>query len=142
MSMEHQESPGEHHRQHSATGGERPYDHEMREVDWAVVWERQAERAALWPHWLDRADVRPGERVLDVGSGPGCTSLLIGERVGPTGRVWALDRAPAALDYLRARQAERPMAMVEPLLGSASAIPLPNGSVDCAVLAHMLLLVQ
>src|SRR5688572_28019385 len=110
MSREQQESHGEQHHQHSTQEGERPYDHEMREADWAVVWERQVERAALWPHWLDRADVRAGERVLDVGSGPGFTSLLIGERVGPTGRVWALDRAPAALDYLRARQAERAVA--------------------------------
>jgi ubiquinone/menaquinone biosynthesis C-methylase UbiE len=110
----------------------------MHHADWAAVWERQAGRAALWPTWLDRAGVQPGERVLDVGCGPGFASLLIGERVGPAGCVWALDRAPAALDYLRARQAERGVMAVEPLLGSATAIPLADGSVDCALVAHML----
>jgi ubiquinone/menaquinone biosynthesis C-methylase UbiE len=110
----------------------------MHQADWGAVWERQAGRAALWPTWLDRASVQPGERVLDVGCGPGFTSLLIGQRVGPQGHVWALDRAAAALEYLRARMAERGVTAVEPLLGSATAIPLPDRSVDCAVVAHML----
>jgi ubiquinone/menaquinone biosynthesis C-methylase UbiE len=110
----------------------------MHQADWAAVWERQAGRAELWPDWLARAGIRPGDRVLDVGCGPGFGSLLIGGQVQPGGRVWALDRAAAALDYLRARQAERGDTSVEPLLGAATAIPLPDASVDCAVVAHML----
>jgi ubiquinone/menaquinone biosynthesis C-methylase UbiE len=110
----------------------------MHQADWAEVWEHQVGRADLWPGWLERAGIGPGARVLDVGCGPGFTSLLIGEHVQPGGRVWALDRAAAALDYLRARQAERGDTSVEPLLGAATAIPLPDASVDCAVVAHML----
>ena len=46
---------------------------------------------------LERIDPRPGERVLDVGSGPGRLTLPAAERVGPTGTVVALDVQPKML---------------------------------------------
>ena len=43
---------------------------------------------------LELLDVRPGHRVLDVGSGSGWTTALLAELVGPTGSVLGLERVP------------------------------------------------
>jgi len=43
---------------------------------------------------LELLDVRPGQRVLDVGSGSGWTTALLAELVGPTGWVLGLERVP------------------------------------------------
>jgi precorrin-6B methylase 2 len=69
-------------------------------LDWATVFARQAERAALVPAWLDALDVQAGSRLLDLGAGPGYVSLQAAQRVGPTGMVYAIDRSADALDYL------------------------------------------
>jgi ubiquinone/menaquinone biosynthesis C-methylase UbiE/dienelactone hydrolase len=50
---------------------------------------------------LDRIGVRPGERVLDVGSGPGRLSIPAARRVGPTGKVVAVDVQPGMLARLQ-----------------------------------------
>jgi ubiquinone/menaquinone biosynthesis C-methylase UbiE len=52
---------------------------------------------------LDRIGLRPGERGLDVGSGPGRLSLPAARRVGPTGHIVALDIQPEMLARLRRR---------------------------------------
>lgn len=44
---------------------------------------------------LELLDVHPGQRVLDVGAGSGWTTALLGELVGPTGRVVGLELVPA-----------------------------------------------
>jgi ubiquinone/menaquinone biosynthesis C-methylase UbiE len=52
---------------------------------------------------LERAGIEPGHRVLDVGCGPGRLALPAARRVGPTGRLVALDLQPAMLRRLEAR---------------------------------------
>jgi SAM-dependent methyltransferase len=56
-------------------------------------------RDAMLAAW-DRAGFGPGQRLLDLGCGPGFASLELAERVGPTGRVLALDSAPGYLEHL------------------------------------------
>lgn len=51
---------------------------------------------------LDLAEVRPGDRVLDVAAGAGGQSLAAARRVGPSGRVLATDIAPAILEHAAA----------------------------------------
>ena len=51
---------------------------------------------------LELLDVRPGQRVLDVGSGSGWTTALLAELVGPTGWVLGLERVPDLVDTGRA----------------------------------------
>ncbi len=115
-----------------------PYDRHMHHADWEHVWERQRQREPMERGWLDTLGLEPGARVADVGSGPGFISLLAAERVGAGGRVYAVDRSPEALAFLRQQLAVRPAASVEPLVGAATAIPLPDASVDRALVAQML----
>jgi SAM-dependent methyltransferase len=62
---------------------------------------------------LARADVRPGERVLDVGCGCGQTALELGRRVGPTGRVLGVDISRPMLGRARERIRESGLRHVE-----------------------------
>jgi len=78
-----------------------------------------------------RADViRPGDRVLDVGSGSGTDTLTAARLVGPQGKVIALDMTPAMLAKLRSNVAQADAANVEVIEGNAEKIPLPDASVD------------
>jgi ubiquinone/menaquinone biosynthesis C-methylase UbiE len=135
--------PSEHHGHPEPASGPhhhqgRPYDRDMRNADWQEVWERQRDRETMERGWLDQLALAPGSQFLDVGSGPGFVSLLAAERVGAAGRVYAVDPAPEALQFLRDRLAERPADNVEPLAGAGDAIPLPDASATHALLAQML----
>src|SRR5262245_14692693 len=55
---------------------------------------------------LDFLDLKPGETVLDLGSGPGLDCFLAAEQVGDTGRVIGIDMTPAMLERAR-RNAEK-----------------------------------
>ena len=78
----------------------------------------------------------PGERVLDVGCGPGfyCAELL--EEVGPSGRVMGLDGSPAMLALAQRRCAGRPN--VELREADATALPVPDGGFDAALSVQVL----
>jgi arsenite methyltransferase len=79
------------------------------------------------------AELRPGETVLDLGSGGGLDVLLSGRRVGPTGTVYGLDMTDEMLE-LGWRNAEKARATnVRFLKGVMEAIPLPDGSVDVVI---------
>lgn len=54
-------------------------------------------------HLLIAAGIRPGMRVLDVGTGHGDVAMLLSELVGPGGQVVAVDNAPASVEAARAR---------------------------------------
>ncbi len=74
--------------------------------------------------------VRPGDTVLDVGSGSGTDVLYAALRVGSDGRVFGLDFTPAMIEKARANIARMGAANVTVLEGSATSIPLPDASVD------------
>ena len=102
-------------------------------------WERlvsEERRALLDPEgFLDRLAVRPGDRVADLGAGPGFFTLPLAERVGPAGRVYALDVSAEMLDRLRARN---PPEQVEIVQSEESRLPLATGAVGLALLAFVL----
>lgn len=79
------------------------------------------------------ADLRPGERVLDLGSGGGIDVLLSARRVGPTGRAWGVDMTDEMLDLARANATEAGARNVEFLKGTIEDVPLPDGSVDVVI---------
>lgn len=87
--------------------------------------------AYLLPH------LRPGQALLDVGSGPGTITLDLAERVAP-GRVTALEHTADALDLTRAEAARRGRTDLEFVLGDVHALAQPDDSFDVAH-AHQVL---
>jgi len=79
------------------------------------------------------ADLRPGEVVLDLGSGGGIDVLLSARRVGPTGKVYGLDMTDEMLALARDNQRRAGVENVEFLKGEIEALPLPDSSVDVVI---------
>ena len=79
------------------------------------------------------ADLKPGDVVLDLGSGGGIDVLLSARRVAPDGKAYGLDMTPEMLELAQANKAKAGVANVEFLLGSIEDIPLPDDSVDVII---------
>lgn len=79
------------------------------------------------------AELRPGERVLDLGSGGGIDVLLSARRVGPTGFAYGLDMTDAMLELAERNRAEAGVENVRFLRGIIEDIPLPPESVDVVI---------
>ena len=79
------------------------------------------------------AELKPGEVVLDLGSGGGIDVLLSARRVGPSGFAYGLDMTDEMLDLARHNAAERGVGNVEFLKGEIEHIPLPDASVDVII---------
>jgi SAM-dependent methyltransferase len=79
------------------------------------------------------AELREGERVLDLGSGGGIDVLLSARRVGPAGRAIGLDMTDEMLALAQRNAAEAGATNVEFLKGTIEAIPLPADSVDVVI---------
>lgn len=76
------------------------------------------------------ADLRPGEVVLDLGSGAGLDVLLSARRVGPSGKAYGIDMTPEMLTLARANQREAGVTNAEFLEGFIEDVPLPDATVD------------
>lgn len=76
------------------------------------------------------ASLRPGERVLDLGSGGGFDAFLAARQVGPTGRVIGVDMTPAMIERARANARKVDLPQVEFRLGEIESLPVADGSVD------------
>ncbi len=72
--------------------------------------------------------IRPGERVVDVGSGSGFDSLIAARLVGPTGRVIGVDMTPVMLAKARENARRAGVNNVEFREGLAEALPVPAQS--------------
>lgn len=76
------------------------------------------------------AELRPGEVVLDLGSGAGLDVIVSARRVGPAGVAFGLDMTAEMLELSRANAAAAGVTNVHFFKGYIEAIPLPDGSVD------------
>ena len=79
------------------------------------------------------AELKPGETVLDLGSGGGIDVLLSARRVGPAGKAYGLDMTDEMLALARANQRKAGVQNVEFLKGEIENIPLPDNSVDVII---------
>lgn len=93
-----------------------------------VAAQREAFAAAL--------ALRGGERVLDLGAGPGLLALLLAERVGPSGTVCGVDISEPLLAYARSLTAGRPQ--LRWLKADATSLPLADGEFDAAISTQVL----
>jgi arsenite methyltransferase len=78
-------------------------------------------------------DLKPGETVLDLGSGGGIDVLLSARRVGPTGKAYGLDMTDEMLALARENQRQAGVENVEFLKGEIENVPLPDSSVDVVI---------
>jgi SAM-dependent methyltransferase len=76
---------------------------------------------------LEELDLRPDERVLDLGCGTGVLTGVLLERLGPRAAIEAVDLAPGMLERARAKHPDRRVRFHQ---AEASSVPLPPGSVD------------
>lgn len=79
------------------------------------------------------AELNPGEKVLDLGSGGGIDVLLSARRVGPTGFAYGLDMTDEMLVLAEKNKAEAGAENVSFLKGHIEEIPLPANSVDVVI---------
>jgi ubiquinone/menaquinone biosynthesis C-methylase UbiE len=87
---------------------------------------------------LDRAGIQPGERVLELGPGPGMFTVEAAQRVGPQGRLIAVDIQPEMIAQARERVQEAGLTNVETHVADAYNLPLDDASVDRAFLVTVL----
>jgi ubiquinone/menaquinone biosynthesis C-methylase UbiE len=87
---------------------------------------------------LERIGIRPGERVLELGPGPGAFTVDAARRAGAGGWIIALDIQPRMVALARKRVREAGVGNVTICVASAHDLPLPAGSVDRAFLVTVL----
>jgi ubiquinone/menaquinone biosynthesis C-methylase UbiE len=104
-------------------------------LDWLV--DNPVRRYYMAPV-LDRVGIRPGERVLELGPGPGTFTVEATRRVGPEGRLVAVDIQPEMIAQVQKQVREAGLANVETQVSDAYHLPLDDESVDRAFLVTVL----
>jgi ubiquinone/menaquinone biosynthesis C-methylase UbiE len=111
---------------------------DLTHLTWDEVYARQAGRAVLLADWMDALRLKAGDRILEIGSGPGYVSLVLADRVGPTGIVYAVDLSAEALAYLERLQTEHGVANIQRLVADAATLESTNLSPDAALVSMVL----
>lgn len=78
-------------------------------------------------------EIRPGERVIDIGCGAGIDSLIAAKKVGPDGKVIGIDMTEAMLDKARRASEKADLKQVEFRLGHAENLPVPDNWADVVI---------
>ena len=87
---------------------------------------------------LDRVGIQPGERVLELGPGPGAFTVDAARRAGPQGRIIAVDIQPEMIAWVEERVREAGLSNVETHVAGAYELPLESESIDRAFLVTVL----
>lgn len=117
---------------------EQAFQKDLSHLSWGEVYARQMQRAGLVAGWMDALGLKPGDRVLEVGAGPGYVSLRLAERVGPEGVVYAVDRSAEALGYLEHLQKERGLLQIRRLVADAATMEAVDPRADAALVSMVL----
>jgi ubiquinone/menaquinone biosynthesis C-methylase UbiE len=80
---------------------------------------------------------KPGEIIADIGAGSGYYTFRFAEKVGPTGKVLAVDIQPEMTALIRQRAKQRGLTNVEPILGTVTDPKLPEARVDTILLVDV-----
>jgi ubiquinone/menaquinone biosynthesis C-methylase UbiE len=81
--------------------------------------------------------LKPGMAVADIGAGTGLFTRLFADRVGPEGKVYAVDIAVPFLKHIAAEAKKRGQTQIQTIEGSQESTNLPAGSVDAAFLCDV-----
>ena len=87
---------------------------------------------------LDQVGIHPGERVLELGPGPGIFTIEAARRVGPEGRLIVVDIQPKMMARVEQRVREAGLTNVETHVASAYDLPIEDESIDRAFLITVL----
>jgi len=90
----------------------------------AQLWRPQA--LALW----EKAGLRPGQTILDLGCGPGYATLDLARVAGPSGRVVGVDASERFVNHLRSQPPVFDAAPIEASVADVQALELPEGTFD------------
>lgn len=117
---------------------EKPFQKDLGHLSWDEVYDRQTLRAPLVNDWLEGLHIKSGDRVLEIGAGPGYVSFVLAERVGRTGVVYALDRSIDALAYLERLQTGRGAEQIRRIAADAATIDPASVQVNSALITMVL----
>jgi precorrin-6B methylase 2 len=102
---------------------------------WLERPEREKEEAPS--KMLEALKLTEGLVIADIGAGTGYHSFRMAEKVGPKGKVYAVDIQPEMLDIIRKRMKEKGVSNVEPVRGTESDPKLPPASVDLILMVDV-----
>lgn len=103
---------------------------------WKAVFEREGrELYDRRVQIVDALQLQPGHSVADLGAGTGLFTMLFAERVGPAGRVYAVDISPSFIDAIAVRANALGLGNVVPIVNSQQTVELPPDSVDLVFIA-------
>jgi ubiquinone/menaquinone biosynthesis C-methylase UbiE len=104
-------------------------------ADWLERPEREKEEQ---PNKLLKAlEIKPGDIVADIGAGSGYFSFRLAKRVGPKGKVLAVDIQPEMLDIIRKRMEAAKVKNIMPIEGEEDDPRLPAGAVDMILMVDV-----
>jgi ubiquinone/menaquinone biosynthesis C-methylase UbiE len=104
-------------------------------ADWLERPEREKEEKPN--KLLDALKLKPGDVVADIGAGSGYFTFRIADRVGPKGKVFAVDIQPEMLAIIRQKMKSRNLSNIEPILSTPTDPKLPAGAVDLILLVDV-----
>jgi ubiquinone/menaquinone biosynthesis C-methylase UbiE len=111
---------------------------DLSHLSWDEVYARQVKRAHLVDAWMDSMRLKTGDRVLEVGAGPGYVSLMLAARVGPEGCVYAVDRSSQALSQLERLQQEGGISQIRRIVADAATLKIADPRADSALISMVL----
>ena len=120
---------------HPLTGREIAPVMGMGGAPWLVRPEREAQEAP--DRALDALKIQPGETVADIGAGAGYFTWRLAARVGPAGKVYAVDIQPRMLELLERNVKARGYSNVVTVLGAEDDPKLPDAAVDLVIMVDV-----
>ena len=104
-------------------------------ISWLERPEREEEEGLTT--LVNALDLKPGQAVADIGAGSGVISLLLSEKVGPTGTVLAVDIQQEMLDALAVNCKKKGVTNILPVLGTTTSPNLKPGAVDLVIMVDV-----
>uniref|UniRef100_E6VLM1 Methyltransferase type 11 n=1 Tax=Rhodopseudomonas palustris (strain DX-1) TaxID=652103 RepID=E6VLM1_RHOPX len=108
------------------------------EIAWLVEMENPLARATRSEQVVAQLQLRPGERAIDIGCGPGRVTIPLARAVGAHGRVTALDIQDGMLAKVAAKAEAEALTNIQPLRADVRNAAIPAGALDAAVMVMAL----